>query len=145
MTSRLQDDFEVIAEFSNPVEAQIAVGRLISDGIDARIENHGALGTPILNPGHAGGVVVLVRREDSEIASVLLGAIDEEYEPEVPPEYAYDAEISECPECGSTNKKFQRGSAIARIFSMSSHHPERTGHRWICRDCRHIWIVEKQP
>ena len=137
------DDLVVIKELANPVEAEIAAGRLISEGIEARVETRGAFGTPILNPGHAAGIAILVKREDAEVASVLLDTIDEDFEAEVPPEFVDDAENLECPECGSTNKKFQRESSIVRAFSRSSDHPERTGHRWICRECRHIWIVER--
>ena len=140
----MQDDFEVIAEFSNPVEAEIAAGLLISEGIEARVENRGALGTPILNPGHAGGVMILVGREDVEVATVLLKTIDEDFESDVPAEFADDRENLECPECGSTDKKFQRERSVLRVMPHSSYHPERTGHRWICRECRHIWIVERR-
>ena len=138
----MQDEFDIIAEFASPVEAEIAAGRLIADGIDARVEYRGALGTPILNPGHAGGVVILVAREDAKVATEILDSIDEDFEPEVPPEFADDSKSLECPECGSTSKKFQRETSVLRILPRSSHHPERTGHRWICRDCHHIWIVE---
>ena len=138
----MYDEFDVIAEFASPVEAEIAAGRLTADGIDARVEYRGALGTPILNPGHVGGVVILVPREDAEAGSLILSSIDEEFEPEVPPEFADDAKSLECPECGSENKKFQREASFLRVLPRSSHHPERTGHRWICRDCHHIWIVE---
>jgi len=135
-------DFVVIKELSNPVEAEIAAGRLISEGIEAQVEVRGALGTPLLNPGHSGGVVILVKREDAEVAYVLLDAIDEDYEPTVPPEFADAAENLECPECGSTRKKFLRETGAARMLPRANHFPERTGNRWLCRDCRHIWFAE---
>ena len=94
------------------------------------------------NPGHAAGIAILVKREDAEVASVLLDTIDEDFEPTVPSELVDTAENLECPECGSTSKKFLREPAAVRYLPRSSHHPERTGDRWLCRDCRHIWFVE---
>ncbi len=135
-------DFVVIKELSSPVEAEIAAGRLMSEGIEAQVEVRGAFGTPILNPGHAGGVVILVKREDAEVAYVLLDTIDEDYEPIVPPEFKDAAELLECPECGSTSKKFLRETGAARMLPRTNHFPERTGNRWLCRGCRHIWFVE---
>ena len=137
------NDFVVIKELASPVEAEIAAGRLISEGIEAQVETRGALGTPILNPGHAAGIAILVRREDAEVAFVLLDTIEEAFEPTVPPELIDAAENLECPECGSTSKKFLRQSATTRYLPRKSHHPERTGDRWRCRDCHHIWFVEK--
>jgi len=137
------DDLVVIKEMASPFEAEIAAGRLISEGIEARVETRGALGTPILNPGRAGGIAILVKRQDAEVASVLLDTIDEDFEPTVPSEFVEAAQTLECPECGSTSKKFLREPAAVRYLPKSSQHPERTGDRWLCRDCRHIWFVEK--
>ena len=140
----MQEQYEVVAEFTGFLEAQLAAGRLEAEGIEAVVENRGALGTPTLNPGRLGGVTVLVRSEDAEVARVLLDVLEEDYEPEVPEEFLDDAEHLKCPECGSTEKKFQAERPVMKVLPKTSRSPKETGHRWVCKNCRHIWIVERQ-
>ena len=139
------DDFEVIAEFAYPFEAELAAGRLEAGGLEARTEKRGVLGTSWLNPGRAGGIVLMVKTDQSEEARALLKAIEEDFEPEVPPEYSEDAEILECPECGSPHKKFKREHPIVGILPLSGSLERFKGHRWVCRGCGHIWMVDEEP
>ena len=139
----MEDDFEAIAEFASPAEAELAAGRLEAEGIDTRLENRGVLGTSWLNPGHHGGLVVLVKSEDAEVARVLLDTIEYDHEPEVPAEYAADAEELECPECGSTQKKFRREPPGAFVIRLGRGFRGFKGHRWQCRKCDRIWLVEQ--
>lgn len=139
----MDDNFEVIAEFGSPAEAELAAGRLDTEGIEARVENRGVLGTPWFNPGRTGGLVVLVKSEDAEVARVLLETIEYDFEPEVPAEYATETEELECLECGSTQKKFLREPPVALVIRFGRGFHGFKGHRWQCRECDHIWLVEQ--
>jgi len=137
------DGLEVVAEMATPVEAELAVGRLEAEGIAARIEIRGGFGTPFPVPGGVATVAVVVGAEDAEIARTLLETIEDDFEPEVPPEYSEDAGTGPCPECGSTAKRFRRHAPVFRVLSRGLKDRGDTGHRWICRDCGHVWIVAR--
>ena len=141
----MEDSYEVIAEFASSAEADIAAGRLRAEGIEARVEQRGVLGASWLNPGHTGGVVILARAEDAEIARVLLETIDDDFEPEVPTGYTELAEHLECPECGWKEKKFLREPRVASLIRLGRGFHGFEGHRWQCRRCDHIWRVEQDP
>jgi rubredoxin len=137
------DELEVVAELATPIEAEIAAGRLEAEGINAQLEIRGGFGAPFPVSGSLGTVAILVRSEDADIARTLLETLDDDFEPEVPPEYADDAQSELCPECGSTSKRFRRESPVFWMLPRSLIDRDDTGHRWICRDCGHVWIVER--
>jgi rubrerythrin len=120
----------------------LAAGRLIAEGIEALVETRGVLGTSWLNPGHTGGVVVLVPIHQAERARQLLREVEDAFEPEFPPELVEDARLLTCPECGSTRKYFRRANAVLEIISLRSMSPDLNRRRWICRDCGNIWSVD---
>ncbi len=135
-------DFEVIAELTSPLEAELAAGRLEAAGIETRIEQGGILGTSWLNPGHSGGISVAVRSDKAGEARLLLQSIETDHEIDIPPEYREDADHQECPECGSTHKTLRREHPIMALLAMSRYFRQFRGDRWHCRKCGNIWIVD---
>lgn len=104
----MDDEAEMIAEFSDPVEAESARQRLAADGIEAHVQTPDVTSSTAL-------YLVLVRGDDVSRALKLLGGGAGEVEEgwETLAEQAIDgwlchgcdtpvpADLDECPECGA--------------------------------------------
>jgi predicted RNA-binding Zn-ribbon protein involved in translation (DUF1610 family) len=139
MNERYTEPTEVAALFEYPLEAELAAGRLESEGIEAYVEHQGVLGISWVNPGRFGGVAVLVRTSDLEKAKQVLAEVEESYEPEIPPEYQVAALELPCPRCGDTSKKFHRIRPLQESIWVRSNQMHLKGPRWECMNCGHYW------
>lgn len=78
MNDRPGGGWAKVAEYASMYEAELAAGRLDSEGIPSRIDQHGAAG--IFGPGHAGssvlGVTLFVAEADLAAARAALDLDD---------------------------------------------------------------------
>jgi len=78
MTDRSSREWVKLAEYGSTQEAELAAGRLESEGIPFRIDQHGAAG--IFGPGHSGssvlGVTLYVPGSDLSVARDALDLYD---------------------------------------------------------------------
>lgn len=125
------DNFATVGRFYHPTDAQIAAGRLRSEGIPVLMPeiNH-ATANWLLATG-LGGIRLQVPSQFKEAAQEILfesqnaSPIDEE----------------PCPSCGSTNTKRQKAGwniAFLAIHLFSIPLPWKDDSRQ-CLDCRAIW------
>ena len=87
----------VLASYPTIWEAEIVVGRLQAEGIDAQLRDQHIVSTNWLYSNAVGGVKVMVPHDQLEMARSILEAPIEEYEEDTPPGWG------SCIECGSTD------------------------------------------
>jgi predicted RNA-binding Zn-ribbon protein involved in translation (DUF1610 family) len=144
------DELIVINRYYSVPDAELARGRLESEGIPAFVCDENMVGAQWLYSQVIDGMRLMVRAQDAVKAAEILGL-----EPIHEEELAREAGATEdviCPKCGSNN--VWRGSssglprimawAVTFIWDMIALIPSG---RFRCLSCGHIWRMksEKKP
>ena len=126
-----------VASYSNEAEAELAVGRLGCDGIEAevhRFSRYRAMG--------AGGYQLKVESADLEAARRILSSIEREIDMD---EYVDPGDTSyrRCPKCNSVNVTAgARPLGIVLASALLLGAPLFFVPRdWSCRKCGHAWRI----
>src|SRR3546814_17019131 len=100
--------FTTVAHYTDPIEAHLARGRLLSEGIDAHLgDEHLAMANWEWRLA-VGGVKLRVADRDAERARAVLNALDSG-------EYAMCADSDEQSECASTHRASRARRARRRV------------------------------
>jgi hypothetical protein len=139
----MEPDQVEVGWYDNPIEAELARCRLETEGIAAWAVDCSALGTGWFHPGQRAGIVLLTRGADAADARALLDEIEAEYEPEIPEEYADQANDEVCPACRSAEKVFEpkRPAEYVAEVLIDRAYRQGTGPHWRCRKCGHRWLA----
>lgn len=126
----------VVESYSLVYEAQIAKSLLISQGIDAQIENEHTINMDWFYSNALGGVKVLVPEDCAEDAKSIL---EQDYSAEVDEKFSLEKEV--CPSCGSTNIiPYTEGKKTAFAFLIVVGIPVgKVRHGLKCQDCGYFY------
>jgi len=134
----VSESFITLLSFSQPIEANVAKGRLESEGVEVVLLDEHTVNINWLYSNAIGGVKLQVRESEVEKAQEILSRLDEE---EVSPEEESDDELTHCPSCNSTNVTYELFSK--RLFFLSwllLNFPLPFVKRsWRCKECDHHW------
>jgi tetratricopeptide (TPR) repeat protein len=125
-----------IAKFSHPTEAHIAKTKLQASGVWSFIADECIVTMNWLFSNTVGGVKLLVKATDVDIALEILG--QEPYNPKL------KKSGPQCPACESFDVHYEK-YALRRVFAaflllrMPFPFPKK---KWVCRDCGHEWKAE---
>jgi len=138
LESELGHDLVTIARFSHPTKAHIARAKLEAKGIWAFVADEHLIAANWLYSNAVGGVKLQVSERNAERALEILGIYldrDESGKDEVKDEQV------ECPQCGSTNVRYER-YALRPVFTSWLILPAPLPflkRKWKCRDCGYEW------
>lgn len=144
-----QDEFTQIGTFMYEYEAQILIGRLENEGIQAFIFDNNIIASDPFLANAVGGIKVHIRTEDIEKVRVVL----EEIENESSNQHAKSENVKigntsytpfqgECPKCRSTSvytKAFGFWKWLFSILGAIIGTPMVANNPCICGDCEHQW------
>lgn len=124
----MDSTFKTIASFENAIDAEIARGRLESEGIAAHIRDATMVGTNWLYSNAVGGVKLEVNAADVDQARQLLDdAKDESLD---------DEGWGSCPQCGSRKLDLRTDRRITHVtwllFGIPLLFPRK---QFVCREC----------
>jgi hypothetical protein len=135
----MRDGLIKIRTFLEPVMANVARGKLESEGIECHLSNENVIRTNILWSQAVGGVGLFVDEKDAERALELLGE-------EAPPRLAFvrgekTGAGGKCPSCGSENVYHdRRPSGWTVLFFFLFFLPIPAFQRsFKCAECGHRW------
>lgn len=118
-----------LTSFSDPLEANLALSKLESDGIEAILRDQHTIGINALYTNVLGGVRLDVHPEDIEKARWSLG-LDQPV--------VREASVV-CPTCGSSAVKRLNQSHLWAIFSVLFFLPSFGRHKFHCDQCGTDW------
>ena len=135
-----------VATFSKPEEAHLLRLRLGAGGIDAYVQDENTVQMNWLYSNAIGGVRVQIDETDLEAAREIVAL------PPVKAGEAGEVELTECPDCSSTNtapdERPRRLAFLSMIFSMVTFGVAFPfaflRRRWQCADCGHTWKPERK-
>ena len=127
----------ILERFRDLPEAMLAKGKLASEGVESYLADDNTVRMDWFWSNLLGGVKLLVRPEDVEAATRILGEpIPEEIDFEGTAEYRQPR----CPNCQSLDINFEELYKPIAYGSLFVNFPIPLRRRgWICQTCRHTW------
>jgi predicted RNA-binding Zn-ribbon protein involved in translation (DUF1610 family) len=131
----MNETLKTIASYENVLLAEMARGRLESEGILAFIHDSQIVGMNWIMSNAVGGVKLAVRIEDEKHARQILStSVGLELE---------DCGWGACPNCGSRKLEFRLDRRVSNLLWLFSNFPwVFPRKRYVCNSCGH---VTKQP
>jgi len=140
----VQTSLVTIATFSFPAEAYVAKSKLDSEGVWSFVADAEVVGMNWLYSNAVGGVKVQVKEEDEHRALQILNRKAEPMELDTGAS-AEAAEEEKCPECGSSNIRYERFAMrwlFLSWFAVGFPLPFMK-RKWRCRSCGLTWKASK--
>lgn len=144
MCAMAEDPIVTLATYMNLAEADLARGKLQSEGIECWLADDNMVRMSWLYGNLLNGVKLQVKQEDAEHAWEVLS------EP-IPPELQDDQtgkiyEQPKCPKCGSLDISYEnrnRWMSLAVVWATALPIPF-FGTRWRCDNCGAQWVNEHE-
>ncbi len=127
------NEMVVLTSYPNIWEAEIVLGRLLAEGIDAQLRDQHIVSTNWLYSNAVGGVKVVVPRDQFETAQSLLEQPYEEVEEDLSPGWGA------CAKCGSTDLESVTDKRLAWVsFLMLGFPIFGSKQQFRCLKCGHL-------
>ena len=137
----MADKLVTVAIFVEPVEANLAKGRIEAEGIECFLAGEHFAGTYWLLSNAAGGVKLQVRESDAQRAAEILQAKAEKGSAETDDTWVEQDSGERCPKCHSDDIEYEPFSR--KVFYLSIlllRFPLLfIKRRYTCRACGHVW------
>jgi hypothetical protein len=136
-------EWSMVRRFRDLPEAILARGSLESSGVECMLEDDNMVRLDWFISNAIGGVRLVVKPEDLEIANEIL-------DQPIPEDFDYsDSENFEqpkCPKCGSLDITFETLNKPVAYGSAWLGFPiPMKSEKWICNTCNARWVEEKDP